>query len=214
MICFVITGGIASGKSNVLKCFAKQGIDTFSADTIGHDIANTKEAQIQIEQAFGSGYYVDGVLQRKALGQLVFSNPSHLQSLNSIMHGLIYAEIQRIIQASQSKPAIAIEIPLLFETNMQHIADVIVHCYTSSKTQLARVMKRDGLSLAQAQQRIQAQMPTEQKMSLSHYNINTECSFAETEQSVKQILQKYEVLYASRAKTPASKSAPHRANSQ
>lgn len=193
MITFVVTGGIASGKSNVMSLLEKRGLPTLNADAVGHEVGNTPQARERITAAFGEGYYPEGKLDRAALGRLVFADSQKREQLNAIMHGLIYERIRRWIAEHSAEKAVAIEIPLLFESGKQQIADVILHCYAPRDTQMIRLMARNGLTETEALQRIDAQMPTEQKMALAHHNIDTSGSFLQTAQRVDEILKQYEV---------------------
>lgn len=196
MMIFVITGGIASGKSNVMAELEALGWPTLSADTLGHEIANTKEARAEIKKAFGEGLYEQGKLLRKKLAALVFADKEKLDKLNTIMHKLIYAEIQKWIAEHEEAQAVAIEIPLLFESGWESLADVIIHCYVSEEEQLHRMQVRNGLQREEALQRIHAQMPTAEKMRLAHHNIDTSVSFPETRAKLYQILEAYSLYHA------------------
>ncbi len=195
MIRFVVTGGIAAGKSNLIALFSELGIPTLSADAVGHKIANTPLARRQITEAFGEDCYVDGELDRRKLGKLVFADKQKRDRLNDILHTLIYEEILQWMDAQQGQ-ALAVEIPLLFESDMAHIADVILHCYVPKDEQLRRIMQRNGLTEEEALQRIHAQMSTEEKMARAHHNIDTSGSYEDTRRTLYQILKQYEVKHA------------------
>lgn len=189
MIVVVITGGIACGKSFCLSVFKKRGFITVSADIISHEIANTKHAREQIEASFGKGFYIDNKLDRKKLGAFVFEDKTRLQKLNSIMHKLVYDRIFELIDRySATERLIAIEIPLLYETNMQHIADYVVNCWLPIDVQLERLLKRDGMTLDEAQKRIASQMDMDYKKALADFNVDNRMSFEKTEQHINSII--------------------------
>ena len=189
MIVVAITGGIASGKSFCISVFRERGFKCISADIIAHEIANTTIAREKIESAFGTGYYVDNTLDRKKLGKFVFADKTRLEKLNSIMHKLIYDRMQELIKEySASEKLIAIEIPLLYETNMQGIADCVINCWVPEEVQLERLLQRDGISSDEAKARMNSQLPTETKKALADYNVDSRMSFEDTRVYVNNLI--------------------------
>lgn len=189
MIVVVITGGIATGKSYCLNVFKQRGFVAFSADDISHDIANTDIARVSITKAFNIDFYSSGVLDRQALGKYVFAQKSRLDKLNNIMHKLIYNRIFELINQYQySQNLMAIEIPLLYETNMQHIADYVINCWLPYDIQLYRLIKRNGLTEMEAKRRIASQMSMDVKKSLADFNVDATMSFEDTSKYVNDII--------------------------
>lgn len=189
MIVVAITGGIATGKSFCLNVFKERGFVTIDADDISHIIANEDNTRKKITEAFGIDFYKNGELDRKALGNLVFSDEKKLDTLNSIMHKLIYDRIFNIIEHHKStKDLIAIEIPLLYETNMQGIADYVINCYLPQDIQIQRLMSRNNITMEEASARIVSQMPTEQKKKLADFNLDSRLNFNDTRICVNKII--------------------------
>lgn len=191
MIVVVITGGIAVGKSFCLNVFKERGFICISADEIAHEISDTIEARKQIEVAFGENLYYDGKLDRKKLGEIVFADEASLQKLNSIMHKLVYDRIFELIKLySASEQLIAIEIPLLYETNMKHIADYVINCWVPQDVQIDRLMSRNKLTYSDAMARISSQMPSENKKALANFNVDCRMNYVDTRKAINDIIDK------------------------
>ena len=166
----VLTGGIATGKSTVLKIFTKWGFSFIDADRTAHKILQQESENIA--KLFGSEYIINNRVDRKALGKLIFANPKERKKLENFIHPLIYREIESQSKRLDSlkKPYI-IDIPLFFETNRYPIDRSIV-VYTPKVKQLERLMQRDLSSKEEAMKRIDAQMDIESKREKSTYLID------------------------------------------
>lgn len=174
-----LTGGIASGKSTVAAYLRdEKGAALISADEVARGLQQIGCAGHQaIQQTFGEAVFLpDGNLDRRALGTLIFSDAAARAKLDAIMHPLVYQAMDAQVQALKAagRDLIVLEIPLLFETAMQHRYDEVWLVAASAKVQLARLMQRDDLDEAQARARIAAQMPLEQKAALSQAVILTD----------------------------------------
>lgn len=173
-----ITGGIACGKTTVATTLAEFGATLINTDTLSHLLTSAGgEGVSPIQNAFGD-YVIneDGSVNRMKLGQIVFSNATKLAELNSILHPLIEKitceEIERC--RIQGEKLVFIDIPLLFEANMQHLADTIVCVSVSSEIQKSRIIARDSLSEDEAVKRIQSQLPLSEKEAMSDIVIRTD----------------------------------------
>lgn len=166
-----ITGGIGTGKSTVLDMFGELGADTLSADVIAREIlAKDAPAYRRVVERFGEEVVAsDGEIDRPELARIIFNDPQARQDLNDITHPAIIAVTQeRIDRFRQSSPApdavLAVEIPLLIECGLEGIVDEVILVAAEQETQLCRLTKRSGISREEAQHRIAAQMPVEQKV--------------------------------------------------
>jgi dephospho-CoA kinase len=165
-----LTGGIASGKSLVTEWFANEGFEVYSADKIAHDILNSSEICNVIQQTFGEDYISQGSVDRKKLGEMVFSDAGKLRELNNIIHPLVYQEIHDLIMLSNATHLV-FEIPLLFENGLQYAFDLTINVFAEKAQQIQRVIKRNNLMQEEALQRINAQMPDFDKQKLADINI-------------------------------------------
>ncbi|RTZ87760.1 MAG: dephospho-CoA kinase, partial [SAR324 cluster bacterium] len=148
----VLTGGIATGKSSVAKKFILDGFIVIDADKIAHEMLELH--QDKIVELFGAEYVKDGVVNRKALGSLIFSNAKEKLRLEGVLHPLIFEEITK--QASEQdklKKPYLIDIPLFYESGRYAIKKSIV-VYTPKEKQLERLMERDNSTQEEAQLRI------------------------------------------------------------
>ena len=150
-----ITGGTGSGKTTLLALIRELGGLVLDCDAIYHDLLRTDEALLRaIEDRF-PGTVEDGALQRKKLGNIVFSDKSALNDLNKITHCAIRAEVQRRLGA---KPALAaIDAVALFESGLDALCDVTVAVTAPAEVRVQRLMAREGISAEYARKRIAAQ---------------------------------------------------------
>ncbi|XP_071451770.1 dephospho-CoA kinase isoform X2 [Hetaerina americana] len=197
-----LTGGIATGKSYVSSIFREHGITVIDADTMARKVVEPgKKAWSKIRKEFGDGiFYSNGELDREALGEIVFQDIDRRKKLNQITHPEIYKEM--LFAATKcffnGEKFIVMDLPLLYETGamLKYLHKVIVvDC--EKECQLARLKARgQGMSESAALQRINAQMPLEQKCERAHFVVNNSGSGEETRQQVEGILS---VLHKSRA---------------
>ena len=139
-----ITGGIASGKTTVLRMFAKAGIPTLSADDLAHDcIRRGKPAYHAIVRAFGKGILkADREINRKRLGRIVFSDPKARRRLEKIIHPCVFKGLTRFVKGK--KGLVALDIPLLFEAGYQDWVDRTIVVFCSPEQQMKRFIRRTG----------------------------------------------------------------------
>ncbi|RUM70445.1 MAG: dephospho-CoA kinase [Sulfurovum sp.] len=167
----VLTGGIATGKSTVAKFFLSEGFNIIDADKIAHFILDLH--QDKIAELFGQHCVVDGKVARKELGKLIFANPSEKLRLEKLLHPLIFDEIERqSIELDTLKKRYIIDIPLFFESKGRYPIKRSIVVYTEPNIQLQRLMLRDGSTKIEAQQRIDSQLPIDEKRDLATYIID------------------------------------------
>ncbi|MGM0533227.1 MAG: dephospho-CoA kinase [Campylobacterota bacterium] len=189
-----LTGGIGTGKSTACSMLKLLGFRVIDADAITHELLDMHADTIAA--MFGSAYVSAGRVNRKELGKLVFSEKEQKQKLEAFIHPLIY---ERIKNESEKLDAFAkpylIDIPLFFEKNSYPI-DVSVVVYTPQHLQRTRLMQREGLSLQQAQKKMDLQMDIEQKKQRGDFVIDNSGDLAhlhrECEQFKKDILGYFE----------------------
>jgi len=167
----VLTGGIATGKSTVVQFFLEEGFSIIDADKVAHlmlDMHHDKVAEL-----FGTKYVIDTKVNRKALGGLIFSEPKEKLRLEKLLHPLIFSEIERqSLELDRLKELYIVDIPLFFESKGRYPIEKSIVVYAPKEKQLERLMKRDGSSNIEAQQRIDSQLPIEEKKDLSTYLID------------------------------------------
>ena len=189
-----LTGGIATGKSNLSSALRAAGAPVVDADRISHGLTVPGGAALErIREAFGGEYVKDGVLDRKALGELVFNNPEALKTLNGITHPLIFEEMDRQIAEADRKgaPVVVLDVPLLYETGLDTRCDEVWCAWIPKKVQLERLMARDGLSRKEAQARVSSQMSAWEKRRRADRYIDTRGTL---EESGEAVVRMYEEL--------------------
>lgn len=180
-----LTGGIASGKSSVLQVFQQLGCAVIDVDVIArHVIQPGYPAHRRIVEAFGTRVLLEnGDIDRKVLGDLIFKQPDLRQLLNSITHPEIRKEMmkQTFTYLLQGRRYVILDIPLLFETKklLKYLKHVIV-VYCNRDTQLVRLMERNGLSLEDAEARIQAQLPLRDKVRMANHVLDNSGRWSDT----------------------------------
>lgn len=154
-----ITGGTGCGKTTLLNCIAEQGGLILDCDAIYHTLLRNDPALLSAIEARFPGSVENGVLQRKKLGSLVFSDEKALSDLNAITHGAVKAEVLRRL-AGKPKLA-AIDAIGLFEGGLAELCDVTVAVIAPEEARIQRLMARDGISRDYAKRRIAAQKRAE-----------------------------------------------------
>ncbi len=158
----VLTGGIASGKSTAGALLSMLGFRIIDADAIAHRVLD--EQAPRIAELFGAEYLdAEGKVDRKALGSLVFADASARRELEALVHPPIREEIRHQSEAQErfAKPYL-IDIPLFYETGDYPVEKVAV-VYAPRGIQRERLLQREGLSEAEAEVRLEAQLDIEEK---------------------------------------------------
>ncbi|MGI6035076.1 MAG: dephospho-CoA kinase [Limnochordia bacterium] len=184
-----LTGGIGTGKSTVAAMFVKLGAYLIDSDQIARRIVQPGSPVLaEIAEAFGPEILKDGQLDRDKLGKIVFSSAEARARLNSITHPPILECLARLIAQNRSHHRVLlVDIPLLYEAGAFYLVERVVLVYTDKETQLQRLMQRDGISLAEAKRKIDAQMPLEEKVSRADYVIDNSRTKRETWEQVQRI---------------------------
>lgn len=187
-----LTGGIASGKSTVSAMLRERGITVIDADRIARQVVEPgMPAHEAIVRHFGREILLpDRSINRKKLGEIVFSNESERRILNAIVHPEVRKVMREQAEAAEraGEQIVFMDIPLLFESKLQHMVDKIVVVYVPAEVQLARLMQRDELDAEQAMKRLRAQLPIEWKKERADYLIDNQGTLEETKQQVEQLL--------------------------
>lgn len=171
-----LTGGIAAGKSTVARCFQALGVPVVDADKLAREaVAPGSPGLAEIIAVFGSEVLLpEGTLDRKALGARVFADPVLRAKLNAITHPRI-AQLgaQQIAQhAAAGADYVLYEAALIVENNLHRAMHGLVVVSVDPVVQMARLLRRDGLSESEARARIEAQMPLEKKLEAASFVID------------------------------------------
>jgi dephospho-CoA kinase len=194
-----LTGGIATGKSYVLSVFSELGCEVSDADAMAHRaIEQGRPAYLDIVDQFGRDVLnEDGSINRAALGAVVFTNKSARERLNEIVHPRVYEAQAEWFEevASRDPDAIAVvDAALMIETGSYRRFDKIIVVYCDPELQLRRLTTRNGFTVEQAQARISAQMPSDEKLKYADYSIDTSKGFEDTRRQVEEVYEKLRAL--------------------
>jgi len=190
-----LTGGIATGKSHVRARFEELGVPTIDSDVLAREAVQPGSAgHAAVIARFGPDILdASGMLDRRKLAGVVFSNVEARRDLEHIIHPVVRAATEAwfaSVDASRHPFAIA-DIPLLYETGRDADFDAVIVVACHPGTQLRRVIERDKLTEAEARSRIAAQLPIEEKISRANHVIRTDGSFLDTD---AQVLDVYRLL--------------------
>lgn len=193
-----LTGGIATGKSTVSGILKENGEIVIDADQIARDVVDPNmPAYEEIKEHFGENVLLyDGKLNRKKLGEIVFSDTEELNKLNEITHPYIFKRIKEEIEEyiKLGKKNIFVDIPLLIEElddmkKDEIFFDEIWLVYLDKERQIERLIKRDNLSREDSIKRIQSQLDIEDKVEKSDFIIDNRISIEELEKIVLDKIQ-------------------------
>jgi dephospho-CoA kinase len=186
-----LTGGIGSGKSTVARLFADRGVPVIDADALSREAQLPGQpAHADIAAAWPAVIAADGTIDRKRLAGVVFQDPAARLRLEAIMHPRIQAlgEARFEALAAAGHRLAIYEASLLVEARRHREFDGLVVVTASPATQLARVLARGGLTEAQAQARIAAQLPLAEKLRVATHVIDNDGPLAATEAQVEALL--------------------------
>ena len=185
-----LTGGIGSGKSTVDGLFRAKGAYMIDFDELAHLVEEPNgPAWKGIVENFGREILnADDTINREKLGDIVFRDREKLKKLNSIVHPAVFDEWKKKINDIRKEDAIIIsDIPLLIEVGMQDAVDITILVYISPEEQIKRIMKRNGYSSKESEDRLNSQMSIDDKIPYADFVINNEGSIKETKKTVDEV---------------------------
>ncbi|MFZ4437830.1 MAG: dephospho-CoA kinase [Syntrophales bacterium] len=187
-----LTGGIACGKSTVARMFVENGAILIDFDELAHAVQEPDgNVWCEIVRHFGEDILQgDRTIDRRGLGEMVFADQEKRVLLNRIVHPAIFEEWQRRLEEIRKTTPDAIvisDIPLLIEAGMKELVDLLVLVYITPEEQIRRVMARDGFSREEAERRLAAQMPIDEKLRFADIVIRNEGLPEETRRSVSEV---------------------------
>lgn len=158
-----ITGGSGCGKTSALSELEKLGALVIDCDALYHELLHTDGELISALDAAFPGSVADGVVDRKALGRIVFASPEKLELLNSVTRAYICRAVEEKLRdyAMAGGTLAAIDAVELISAGLSARCTATVGVLADRETRLARIIERDGISRADAENRLQAQRPDE-----------------------------------------------------
>lgn len=186
-----LTGGIACGKTTVAEMFSELGVPIVDADDLAREVVEPGTPGLQqLVDEFGEDVLdEDGRLDRKRLGDLIFGDEEARETLNAIMHPLIGAAGAKHIQAHDDSPSpyVVYEAALLVETGTYKAFSALVVVSAEESVQRLRLIARDGFTVAEANARINSQLPLEHKTAVADFVVTNNGDIDGTRKQVHAI---------------------------
>ena len=158
-----ITGGTGCGKTTALNELERRGALLIDCDAVYHRMLETDRPMLDEIEKYFPGAVIDGKLDRKALGAVVFTDEEALRDLNIITHRHINLEIRRILRehAMNGGTLAAIDAIELFSSGLAKRCTATIGVIADREVRIDRIMRRDGISREYAMMRVNAQRPNE-----------------------------------------------------
>ena len=192
MIVIGVTGNFASGKSEAAGILKRKGARVFDADLAAKQVVGIgMPAYKAIVKIFGKTYlHKDRTIDRRKLAARVFSNPADLKKLNTLTHpGVIFECFKAIHQTKRKKGILVLDVPLLYESKMETLADFTVVIDSSMKNILRRAQK-NGLSAGLTRRILSTQWPIARKVRRADFVIENNGTLKELEKKVLEVVKK------------------------
>lgn len=186
-----LTGGIATGKSTVSELLTAFGFKVVDADIAARKaVAKGTKGLEQVRAAFGDSAITDeGEMDRKYVGEMVFNHPEKRLELNDIVHPIVREIMEEEKQSYLNQGYdVIMDIPLLFENELQNTVDEVWLVYTSESIQIERLMERNQLSLEDAKARVYSQISIDKKSRMADHVIDNLGDKLELKQNLEQLL--------------------------
>lgn len=187
-----VTGGIGSGKTTVTDLFATHGIKVIDADVVAREIVLPGQPCLQrLQDAFGDEVLTkDGSLNRAWLRDKIFSDSAAKTQVNEIMHPAIRTELLRQLKAADS-PYVILSAPLLVENNLTKLCDRVLVVDVNTQVQRQRTLDRDGVSPAQVDAILAAQVSRNERLAAADDVIDNNGPVTALAEQVAQLHQQY-----------------------
>ena len=187
-----ITGGTGCGKTTLLNAVRERGGTVIDCDAVYHELLTRDQSLVSAIEARFPGTVEQGVLQRKKLGAVVFTDARALQDLNAITHTAIKAEVER--RLSQTGGLAAIDAIALFESGMAHLCNTTVAVVAPTDSRVERLMARDGICEAYAKNRIAAQPDNDYFSTLCRHTLVNDGTAADFQQKCLAFLDSLGIM--------------------
>jgi dephospho-CoA kinase len=191
MIVLGVTGSLASGKSEAARIFKKHGALVFDADRAARRaVRKGTPAYKAVVKLFGREYLrKNGEIDRKKLAGRVFSRPEDLKKLNIVIHPGVIIESMRMIERARGKKGILVmDVPLLFESKMENLADRVLVVSSKKEKMIARAAK-SGMPAGLARKILASQWAIGRKEKLADYVIHNNGTLKDLEKAVRRLVR-------------------------
>jgi dephospho-CoA kinase len=160
-----ITGGIGSGKSVVCSIFSLLGIPVFNTDEISKKLVNSSHTiRNQLIENFGNEIYKANLINKEMMAALIFNDLKNLKIVNQIIHPEVIRSFSKWKELYNDKAFVIIESAIIFENNLESMADMIILTYADENVRIERILKRDKTTKAAIKKIFKNQLSDEIKM--------------------------------------------------
>jgi dephospho-CoA kinase len=182
MLVVGLTGSIGMGKSNAVAELRRMGIPVHDADATVHRVLGRGGAAVPLIEAAFPGSVVDGAVDRRRLGDLVFRDPAARGRLEGIVHPLVRRSTQAFLrrQNRRGQALVVLDIPLLFETGAERTCDAVIVVSAPAAVQASRVLSRPGMTEERFRAILAAQLPDAEKRRRADFVVRTGLSKTST----------------------------------
>ncbi|HCX2379076.1 TPA: dephospho-CoA kinase [Staphylococcus aureus] len=187
-----LTGGIASGKSTVSELLSVFGFKVVDADKAAREaVKKGSKGLAQVREVFGDeAIDENGEMNRRYMGDLVFNHPEKRLELNAIIHPIVRDIMEEEKQGYLKQGYnVIMDIPLLFENELENTVDEVWVVYTSESIQMDRLMQRNNLSLEDAKARVYSQISIDKKSRMADHVIDNLGDKLELKQNLERLLE-------------------------
>ena len=186
-----LTGGIASGKSTVSELLTAHGFKIVDADIASRKaVEKGSEGLEQVRSTFGEeAIDEDGNMNREYVGDIIFNYPEKRLELNEIVHPIVRTIMEQEKEAFlKDGYNVIMDIPLLYENELQDTVDEVWLVYTSESIQIDRLMQRNDISMEDAKARVYSQISIDKKRRMADHVIDNRDSKLDLKQNLEQLL--------------------------
>jgi dephospho-CoA kinase len=183
-----LTGGIAAGKSEALAAFERLGAATISADAVVHELLDAEPLLGRLAERWGGEIVVGGRVDRSKVGEIVFADPEQLKWLEAQIHPLVGERIGSWLTSLGADVRVAVvEVPLLFESEMEHVFDTTLAVVTSDEVRRARAEARGHALVGEREAR---QLDQAEKAARAEHVVENDGSLEELEERLSALVAK------------------------
>jgi dephospho-CoA kinase len=183
-----LTGGIAAGKSESLAAFERLGAATISSDAVVHELLDSEPLLSRLTERWGAEIAPQGRVDRSKVGEIVFADPEQLKWLEAQIHPLVGERIGGWLGSLGDEMEVAVvEVPLLFESEMESVFDTTVAVVTSDEVRRARAEARGHALVGEREAR---QLGQEEKAARAEHVVENDGSLEELERRLSALIAK------------------------
>lgn len=185
MIKLGITGGIGSGKSTVTDIIKLLDIPVYIADIESKKITESSPiVRNKLIEAFGDNLYEDHKLNKQLLASYIFNDSHKLAIANSIIHPVVNQHFGEWVKEHQHQPIVVIESAILYESGMNALIDKVIMVYTPLEKRIERTILRDNVTRSRVLERINSQLPDDEKVKRADYIVYNDETQSLIQQSI------------------------------